>query len=415
MKKVMYLKAEAILEDEKECVKLRFQNYKIENGELKPDNTSDIIIYRREDNGCDFNCDGLEYYDGLTPCADDVIFNGILVPQNTISEFIDKDVELHKTYVYWVGKGEIGKCISGPVVAKIRDTKIWWHYDTVVEQLEMLQKPGYSEVITIGHTVQNIPIKALLIGSRENMVACVGAVHAGESGPEILVSAARYIIENHSDLTKKVGLAIVPTVNIDNREKLVKGHPTYLRVNVNGVDLNRNFDAFWEETSEMYGLSTEEPMCATYKGPFAESESETKALVNFIKSTKPKCVFSYHWMCSVSSDCLLGARPSKGDDEFIKKLEKISKIYSDAYRTAINFKKKESNYFSSGVAINSFINWLYLNGIPAFDLEMEGDLSEAFFKNNQFDKTTQEMLDISTRGHTQGIIKIMEYLDEVGL
>ena len=46
---------------------------------------------------------------------------------------------------------------------------------------------------------------------------------------------------------------------------------------------------------------------------------------------------------------------------------------------------------------------------------MEGDLSEAFFKNNQFDKTTQEMLDISTRGHTQGIIKIMEYLDEVGL
>ena len=67
------------------------------------------------------------------------------------------------------------------------------------------------------------------------------------------------------------------------------------------------------------------------------------------------------------------------------------------------------------MAINSFINWLYLNGIPAFDLEMEGDLSEAFFKNNQYDKTTREMLDVSTKGHTLGIVKIMKYLNESSL
>lgn len=48
----------------------------------------------------------------------------------------------------------------------------------------------------------------------------------------------------------------------------------YWKANVVGTDLNRNFDALWEEYRNM-----NRPCVVNYKGPYAESEPETRALV----------------------------------------------------------------------------------------------------------------------------------------
>lgn len=54
----------------------------------------------------------------------------------------------------------------------------------------------------------------------------------------------------------------------------------YWKANANGVDLNRNFDVLWEE----YAKGTSNPSCAKFKGTYANSEPETKALIELTNS-----------------------------------------------------------------------------------------------------------------------------------
>lgn len=53
----------------------------------------------------------------------------------------------------------------------------------------------------------------------------------------------------------------------------------YWKANAKGVDLNRNFDALWEEY-----VNIKRPCFAQYKGLFANSEPETRAMVSFCES-----------------------------------------------------------------------------------------------------------------------------------
>ncbi|MBQ7347125.1 MAG: peptidase [Clostridia bacterium] len=53
----------------------------------------------------------------------------------------------------------------------------------------------------------------------------------------------------------------------------------YWKANAAGTDLNRNFDALWEEYDRIF-----RPSCQNYKGPSAASEPETQALVTLTES-----------------------------------------------------------------------------------------------------------------------------------
>ena len=78
----------------------------------------------------------------------------------------------------------------------------------------------------------------------------------------------------------------------------------YWKSNARGVDLNRNFDALWEE---YYNYSL--PSFAQYKGPSAASEPETRATVALIESlSNPLAVLCIHsqgeviyWNCGQES------------------------------------------------------------------------------------------------------------------
>ena len=68
---------------------------------------------------------------------------------------------------------------------------------------------------------------------------------------------------------------------------------TYLRKwknNINGVNLNRNFDAFWQEATP----KVDHPSNMFYKGTRAESEVESKALANLCRQLRPDYTISYH-------------------------------------------------------------------------------------------------------------------------
>lgn len=68
---------------------------------------------------------------------------------------------------------------------------------------------------------------------------------------------------------------------------------TYLRKwknNINGVNLNRNFDAFWQEATP----KVDHPSNMFYKGTGPESEVETKALANLCRRLMPDYTISYH-------------------------------------------------------------------------------------------------------------------------
>lgn len=62
------------------------------------------------------------------------------------------------------------------------------------------------------------------------------------------------------------------------------------KANAGGVDLNRNFDAFWAEYKDGRGR----PSSEKYKGICPESEEESKALAELTRKEKFRRTISYH-------------------------------------------------------------------------------------------------------------------------
>ena len=389
---------------EKECVELRFQY----NKEIKPIEDGAIKIYKRHDEGFVFDWDEMEYFDGMLPTPDELIFDGEIPVVGTFCEFVDEDVELGEVYVYWIAKGDSAP--AGPLAVKIRSSRIWWSYDRICNELDSLAADFPSaELITEGYTVLGRPLRALYAGNRERCIALVGAIHAGESGPEILIPAVRNLLTNHPDLLTKVGIALLPVVNADNREAMVRGLPPYVRKNAAGVDLNRNFDALWEVHDDSYGMSSFNPLSPTYHGRCPNSEPEVKATVAVMERATPRAVFSYHHLCSVTSDRALTAHESAGDESFLSRSNALSRIYSDAFRSAMGLAPVENTDVVLGCSVGSLPSWCYKNGsVPCFDFEMSPTTTELHPATH--DLTTPEILASATAAHTAGIKAALEFL-----
>ncbi len=83
---------------------------------------------------------------------------------------------------------------------------------------------------------------------------------------------------------------LVPIVNPDGFFKL---KPT--RTNANGVDLNRNLPTYqWNQLADHYWKQRAGAAKRKYPGPLAASESESKWLINEIKTYKPDVIVTVH-------------------------------------------------------------------------------------------------------------------------
>ena len=84
-------------------------------------------------------------------------------------------------------------------------------------------------------------------------------------------------------------MSVMTIAGMDNASDMEQ----YLRTwknNLNGVNLNRNFDANWEETPS----KVDHPSSMNYKGTAPECEIETKVLADLTRSLMPDRTISYH-------------------------------------------------------------------------------------------------------------------------
>ena len=216
-----------------------------------------------------------------------------------------------------------------------------------------------------------------------------------------------FLYHYNPDLLEKVGLAVLPCVNADGREDMALGVPHYVRCNPNGVDLNRNFDVNWDTIDYMYGLNTSIPGSATYRGPYPNSEDETKAVISFIDHIKPVVVFSGHWLSSICSDIFLTARSAIHDEAFNERGKAFCTAYSEGFRDV----KKEGLQYQFGCTAGSLPAYAYSQyKIPAFDVEYRPVRDEKRERLCVVGKTQIDLLEEFVNYHTKGIIRVMKLI-----
>ena len=127
--------------------------------------------------------------------------------------------------------------------------------------------------LVIGHSAQDRPIRAQLVGSpraRVKMLA-VGSVHGNEPAGKAVVARLR-----RAGPPRGTAFWLVNDANPD-------GSAAGTRQNAHGVDLNRNFAFGWK------------PLDGTYEsGPGPLSEPESQALAGFIERERPRVTLWYH-------------------------------------------------------------------------------------------------------------------------
>lgn len=363
-----------------------------------------VSILRKEVADFRFNDHYREYFDGLDCSGAEEIFSGEITAINRRKvEFVDSVTPGH-TYAYWIGLQGGDTPSTGPVVVRVRDPRIWWPYREVNRRLEEMaaRHPHRVSMESCGTTVQGRGIPVLRAGNRQRFVALIGAIHAGESGPELLIPAVERLLEENPNLLDRVGILLLPEVNIDERERQVEGEPEYLRTNANGVDLNRNFPAGWEVIDDSYGLISSDPDAVTYRGGAPASEPETRAVISLIRAARPEAIFTTHCLAGICSPVFLAARNAADDPAYHAKCLRWLAPYTQGYYGDPERPVALKYACSAG----SLPRWAYENGqIPAFDLEWDGDEST---RPCLHDGTTSEMITQCALQHYRGLRQLLE-------
>jgi protein MpaA len=132
--------------------------------------------------------------------------------------------------------------------------------------------------LQLGKSVRGRDITAMIYGSGAKHVLVFGGIHGDEPHTTVLARALAVHI-NLETLPRNLTLIIVPDVNPD-------GLMAHMRVNANGVDINRNFPSrTWRsEYTEM----------TRYPGAKPSSEPETRAVLNLLERYPPHLVITLH-------------------------------------------------------------------------------------------------------------------------
>lgn len=208
------------------------------------------------------------------------------------------------------------------------DQKTMFYTYDVLEQdiLDLYKTYDFLDTYTIGASVENRKIYILRFGKGPRKIFICGGTHACEwITVPVLVKWVQelcrlYIYKdtayskNIEELFERSTVHVLPMLNPDGIELQVKGirqgQPNYKQLvkwnngsddfskwkaNIRGVDLNRNFDAKWEEckkTEKEEGITG--PWLERYPGKYPESEPETQAIANYTRQEEFDMVLSYH-------------------------------------------------------------------------------------------------------------------------
>lgn len=359
-----------------------------------------IRVYRAAADGFVFGQDYAEYFDGMDWGKARLIHEGPLPAGNERKySYRDESVKVGRTYAYWMAAAS-GKP-SGPVAVRVRDPEVWWSADELERRLRDLKTShrGMVRILRVGETGMGRPIPGFIAGDGRACIALVGAVHAGEAGAELMVWAVDRLLDTEPALFSRARVVCVPVVNLDERERLARGCPWYLRVNARGVDLNRNFPADWETVEHGYGYESDDPESMTYRGPQAASEPETQALMTLLRAQRPVAVYAFHCLASICGGMFLGAGAARGDREYEKRCRAAALPYGKALTPEV----PPEELVRYGCTSGSLAAWCYrVLGIPAFDLEMSRHEPRALAACRA-DRTNRALLKDYRERHVAGL------------
>lgn len=207
-------------------------------------------------------------------------------------------------------------------VIKIVNPYMPYTFDQMVEESRKLAET-YQEIITlasIGTSVEGRELTLIKLGKGDKKIILCGAHHAREyiTSSYLMKMVEEYsnaYINNESfgkynvrELLDKICIYIVPMVNPDGVNLVNKGlgevsnqeaveamamlRPTYRewKANINGVDLNRQYPAKWEEKYDEVGR----PASESFKGETSASEPEIKAMMQVSLENEFILAASFH-------------------------------------------------------------------------------------------------------------------------
>jgi len=150
--------------------------------------------------------------------------------------------------------------------------------------------PYASGPMVIGTSVGGRPIEAYRFGTGPVERITVHGIHGGSeyNTIELADQLIAELTAHPEKVPAQVTLYIVRSLNPDGE---ARGHSSRGRVNDNGVDLNRNFDAYWKLKWNLDGCYILTPVTG---GPHPFSEPETIALRDFILAHHFSALISYH-------------------------------------------------------------------------------------------------------------------------
>lgn len=224
-------------------------------------------------------------------------------------------------------------------------------------------EPAYE---VIGRSVEGRAIESYTYGVGDTKLLLVGGIHGGYEWNSVLLA---YVLMDYLDtrpeaIPPNVAVTVIPSLNPDgvfrvlgkegrfaisnapkSRETAVPG-----RFNVNGVDLNRNFDCKWASESTWRGN-------VVSAGTEAFSEPEAVALRDFVLRHRPAAAIFFHSKAGAvyASECHEGVLPETLD-------------ILAAYSFAAGYRSVES--FDAYPVTGDAEGWLASLGIPALTVEL---------------------------------------------
>jgi hypothetical protein len=222
---------------------------------------------------------------------------------------------------------------------------------TVTETPTITPLPYASGPVVIGTSVGGRTIEAYRFGTGPMERLTVHGIHGGaEYNTIVLADQLIAELTDHPErIPPQVTLYIVRSLNPDGeaREQGPKG-----RANDNGVDLNRNFDAYWKLKWNLDYCWVLTPVTG---GPHPFSEPETIALRDFIRAHHFSALIAYH---SAALGIFAGGQPPEAKSvRLAKSIAAVSEYRYPPIDTGCRY-------------TGDLADWAVFQQIAAVDLEL---------------------------------------------
>ncbi len=232
----------------------------------------------------------------------------------------------------------------------------------------------------IGSSEGGRDIIAYRFGTGDNKALFVGGIHGGYAWNTSLLAyeLIDFLSANPSAVPEGVQVVVIPVVNPDGLAKVVADNEGFSansvntaseatvagRFNENTVDLNRNFDCGWKTTGVWQNKTVS-------GGTSAFSESESRAVRDFVVSYKPDAVVVWY-----SAAGGVYASSCEG-----KTVSSDTTALTNLFAQASGYPAHQS--FDAYETSGDMVNWLAKNGIPAISVLLTDHTNTEWEKNRK--------------------------------